>query len=153
MYSLSLLIIYSINFAYLLAWAKKEYWRALTCSNLDLLREQSREPPIPSSILLLISGVNTIGWVFWGVTDNPYHTGKVSYIQAGDDLAFPVGALVIFCSVSFGFLLYRFGQIQAVREQRRNSIHPREKAELFAKIADDLEIEFQKKRGPRLKAK
>ena len=153
MYSFSLLIIYSANFACLLAWARRKYWLALTCSNLDLLKEESREPPILSSILLLMSAVSMIGWTFWGITDNPYHVGRASYIQAGDDLALLVGVLVAFCSGSFGYLLYKFGQIQAIREHRRNSIDPREKAELFAKIANDLEMEFQKNRNPRLKAK
>ena len=137
MYSLALLVVCSLNFAYLIPWVNKKYWRSYTCSDLDLLRDDAGGPAVISTLLLVLSAISVTGWVFWGITDSPYHARGGHFIRSGDDLALLVIGLVAFSVGSFGHALYKFGQIQAIREERKRRMDPYEKARLFRIVAEE----------------
>jgi hypothetical protein len=83
MYSLAMLIVYSLNFLYMIRSANKEYWRSHTCTNFDLLRwKDSSEPPAKlfgflSTLLLLLCAVNIPGAVCQEIgTDHQEAVGR-----------------------------------------------------------------------------
>jgi hypothetical protein len=159
MYSFAMLIVFSLNFLYLIRWANKEHWRSRTCTNFDLFRwKDSSNPPAKllgfvSTLVLLFCAVNIIMWASWGITDNPYHQRGDHFIRAGDLLGMLVLGLAAFCTCSFGYLLFKFGQIQATREQREALMDPQEKARLIRMAADEALEKIERRRTQKIKTK
>lgn len=126
MISLSLLILYSLNFAYLLFWVNKTVERCTCCADAKV----PATVPAPSTLsqgIFFVMFIHFIVLAYWGFTENPWLGPKGPWIHPGDALGLWVSMLIAFCLGSSGFVLYKLGKLSGIIERRNEEIY-REKS-------------------------
>jgi hypothetical protein len=125
MIGLSLLVVYSCSFLYLVVWINKAVSRFSYCADGDLAKAAT-SPSLLSLIAVAPMPLHFFGLIFWGLTDNPYHrNGEQPWIHAGDDIAMLVMLFVGFCLISTGWVLYQAGNLSAILRLRREAARNR----------------------------
>ncbi|MGP8251388.1 MAG: hypothetical protein ACLQHF_05090 [Terracidiphilus sp.] len=121
MISFLLLILYSLNLAYLDVWVNRTVRRCSYCSDADLATN-STSPSLPSVLILLVMPLHFFALTFWGFTENPYRGRGGPWVRPGDDLAILVALLIGFCLASQGYFLYQLGKLSGIQERRKLAI-------------------------------
>jgi hypothetical protein len=116
MISLIVLLVCSINFVYLDWWAASDKYRYCAVKDLPLKTPQA---PVAATFIGFVFFLSSIGWSFWGVTDNPYHQGKGWWLHAGGEYSGYLMLLNAFCMGSLVYVPYRLGVIATAVEMRK----------------------------------
>lgn len=143
MISVVVLIVCTLNFAYLDWWARNQEFKCLYCADKDV-PEATPAAHVVSYLVLLLWFVETLAWQFWGITDNPYRQGHSAWIRAGDDAAILVLGLVAFCIASAFYFFFKLGRISGIVGRRNEEIlckqQEEHRTEFLKKLRDEKNI-------------